>query len=1375
MKSYNIAHFGAFDVDSFGDSLFAEIFRNEMSERININKIVLFSVSERKKSYNDNGHVYSYSQFDEINKMVKFDAIVVGGGELLHFKPITFNPKIDGKKMSYPGGYMWTFPIEKSRKNNIPILFNCVGVPYDFEKGESKILDEYLCDISYMSVRDEYSKNKLCRNIVNKEVIKCVPDSIFCIDKYYTLNKLNEIKNNLIYELKFDLNKPYIVFQYGTSYNLSEIINQLKKIKKDYNYNIILLPINYCHEDLDSLRKIKKNLNDKDILIEKRLKPSEIISIIANCSIFLGTSLHGNLIATVYGKKIIALDMYRGFVSKIDGLLNVLDLKQNIVPEPDGIYSKFNEVVNDDLYNNHIKRIIKKIQENISEHFNYMANIIEDACLASEICINDNCSNNDIPKYSYMKSYICYGKENKYIYSITSKNKNKYVFEFNINESINTSNLEFNICSDVPIKISEIKSFCNMTEIPIEPVNGFKNEDDSLFFVDYNIKYKFLGNNVVEKIIIECNIEYFSNYDNISLLRDNANNLKGHIELLLQSERNLNSQNNQLNIELNNKGAHIEQLIKSERHLNGELNNKKCHIELLLKNERELRNEVTNLKNKIEELNDENKGLKVEARNKEGHIELLLESERELERIKGSRSWRFMSYIWTVRDKIIPRGSKRRLIIKLCVKAVKHPIKFIKKCTPKRIGKFFYYLKREGVSNVSARLDECVIGNSDEKINLNITNINENKVYTVSDFEKLVFNKVENPKVSIIIPVYNQIHYTYACLKSILENTNNVSYEVIIANDCSTDITSKIEEFVENINVITSEKNLRFLLNCNNAAKYAKGEYILFLNNDTQVQKNWLSSLVSLIESDKSIGMVGSKLVYPDGRLQEAGGIIWNDASGWNYGRLSDPQESEYSYVKECDYISGAAMMIRHTLWKEIGGFDEYFAPAYYEDTDLAFEVRKHGYKVMLQPASIVVHFEGISNGTDITTGQKSYQVKNAEKFKEKWKNELVDQFNNGESVFLAKDRSKNKKHILVVDHYVPHHDKDAGGKCTYMYLKLFVSLGMKVTFIGDNFHPHQPYTSELQQLGIEVLYGNYYYSNWKKWIEENGEYFDYVYLNRPHISEKYIDLVKKYTDAKIIYFGHDLHYLREYREYQITGEKSKLKSSNEWKEKEFDLFNKADVIHVVGTYEQGILMEEFKDKPVRNIPVYVYDSVRDDVNKNFEKRENIIFVGGFGHPPNADAVIWFAEKIFPSILEKYPNIIWYIVGSKPPESVQKLACKNIVVTGFISDEELADLYEKSRIAVVPLRVGAGVKGKVIEAMYNQIPLITTSIGAEGLSLEENAFIVVDKEDEFADQVIELYENFDKLIELSDNSIQFIKNYFTRETAKKVILSDIEI
>ena len=231
---------------------------------------------------------------------------------------------------------------------------------------------------------------------------------------------------------------------------------------------------------------------------------------------------------------------------------------------------------------------------------------------------------------------------------------------------------------------------------------------------------------------------------------------------------------------------------------------------------------------------------------------------------------------------------------------------------------------------------------------------------------RLKFEQVENPTVSIIIPVYNQIHYTYACLLSILEHTKDVSYEVIIADDVSTDATEHLSEYAEGLVICRNSTNQGFLRNCNNAARHARGKYVMFLNNDTQVTENWLSSLVQLIESDPSIGMVGSKLVYPDGRLQEAGGIIWSDGSGWNYGRLDNPDKPEYNYVKDVDYISGAAILLSNELWNQIGGFDTRFAPAYCEDSDLAFEVRKAGYRVVYQPKSRVIHFEGVSNGADV-------------------------------------------------------------------------------------------------------------------------------------------------------------------------------------------------------------------------------------------------------------------------------------------------------------------------------------------------------------------------------------------------------------------------
>lgn len=643
----------------------------------------------------------------------------------------------------------------------------------------------------------------------------------------------------------------------------------------------------------------------------------------------------------------------------------------------------------------------------------------------------------------------------------------------------------------------------------------------------------------------------------------------------------------------------------------------------------------------------------------------------------------------------------------------------------------------------------------------------------ITESSKIVFEKHENPQVSIVISVYNKWNYTYSCLNSIYKNTKNVSYEIIIADDGSVDKTIDIRNYVDNIKVVRNDKNLGSLFNCNNAAKYANGKYILFLNNDMNVQQNWLKELVNLIENNDDIGMVGSKLVYTDKRLKEAGGIVWNDGNAFNYGRFDNPENPQYNYVKEVDYITGECIMIRTSLWEKIGGFDKRYRTTYYEDTDLAFEVRKQGYRVVYNPKSVVIHFEGVSHGTNTRYGIKSYQLLNQKKFLKKWKDVLQkDHFSKGKDFFYARDRSKNKKVVLVIDYMVPEYDQHAGGRCTFNYLKLFSEMGFKVIFIGDNSYKNEPYTSELQKMGIEVLYRSSYMKNINSWIKKNSNYIDYVYLNRPDVSIKYIDLIKNYTHAKIIYFAHDLHYLRELRNYEIDKNKQHLYNSDNFKKIEFDIVNKSDVVYVVSSYEKEILKQEFPNKIIRNIPVYVYDNINNMDNNAYEDRKNILFVGGFNHTPNVDGVTWFYNNILPIILNKIPNVKFYIVGSNPPNSIKKLQSENVIVTGYVTDEKLNTLYEKCRLVVAPLRYGAGVKGKVVEAIYNQVPLVTTSIGAEGLINIEKYAMITDVEKEFANKVIELYTNKNKWIELSELYNKYIENYFSKKAALEIVSID---
>lgn len=349
--------------------------------------------------------------------------------------------------------------------------------------------------------------------------------------------------------------------------------------------------------------------------------------------------------------------------------------------------------------------------------------------------------------------------------------------------------------------------------------------------------------------------------------------------------------------------------------------------------------------------------------------------------------------------------------------------------------------------------------------------------------------------------------------------------------------------------------------------------------------------------------------------------------------------------------------------------------------------------------------------------------------------------------------------------------DTDAGSRCSFSYINIFKELGFHVTFLPSDLKKREPYCTILQQNGIEVLYGKIYENNnLFNWFRDNLKYFKYFYLQRPEVSIKYIDQIKKHSSNKIIYFAHDLHYIRLLRQYNLTHKKKKLKESQNIKRVEMEIFSKVDVIYVVGSYEYKFLKDQIKNKIVRNIPLYIYENQYNYLEKNFSKREGLIFVGGM-HDTNIDAVIWFSKEVFPLILSKYPDMILYIVTNEI-KYIKNLESKNIKILCKLSDENLHNLYQKTRIAVAPLRFGAGVKGKVVEAAYNQIPMVTTSIGAEGLDKSIGSFVIADNSEKMAEIICELYLDFPKLKKMSDSGKLLINKYFSKKLAKEILLKD---
>jgi GT2 family glycosyltransferase len=449
-----------------------------------------------------------------------------------------------------------------------------------------------------------------------------------------------------------------------------------------------------------------------------------------------------------------------------------------------------------------------------------------------------------------------------------------------------------------------------------------------------------------------------------------------------------------------------------------------------------------------------------------------------------------------------------------------------------------------------------------------------------TDFKSFTLPVFSGPVVSIIIPVYNQSIYTYNCLLSILENTDGVPYEVIIVDNASTDNTREVLSMIKNVRIITNKENVGFVDACNVGAAAARAEDILFLNNDTVVTPHWLSALQRIFQEDCKCGAVGPKMIYPDNTLQLAGNIVWRDASAMNFGKFSNPDEPEYNYVREVDYCSGAALMVRKNLFHLIGGFDPRYAPAYWEDADLCFAIRKRGYKVLYQPDSVVVHFEGISAGTTIKAGMKRYQKLNKPKFVDKWKSDLEKQYDNRhQNIFLARDRNKNKR-ILIIDRFVPKHDRDAGSFLMFSFLRVLARSGYRIVFWPDDPTKYEPYTSEVQQMGIEVIYER---NSFRIYMKRNGNFFDCAILAGSRTSASYIDKVRKQI-PKVVYLALDFGLMKEQRRYET--ESAPRTNSQRFDNRELYLFRSCNIIGVLSPAEKDMILSEIADANVFVIPL---------------------------------------------------------------------------------------------------------------------------------------------------------------------------------------------
>ena len=618
----------------------------------------------------------------------------------------------------------------------------------------------------------------------------------------------------------------------------------------------------------------------------------------------------------------------------------------------------------------------------------------------------------------------------------------------------------------------------------------------------------------------------------------------------------------------------------------------------------------------------------------------------------------------------------------------------------------------------------------------------------------------EAPMVSIVIPVYGQHATTFACLKSIAAEPPRQSFEVVIMDDCSPEPAATALALVQGVRIIRNASNLGFIGNVNAGAQAALGQWLIILNNDTLLRPNAIDAMLDTFEAQVNVGLVGAKLLNADGSVQEAGGIVWRDGSAWNWGRGQSRDDPRFNFVRDADFCSGAALAIRRELFLDMGGFDLHYAPAYYEDADLAFRIRARGLRVLYQPAAEIFHLEGVSHGRDEKSGVKAYQVTNAKKFFERWQSTLAPHRENAAEPELEAHRASTSN-ILIVEACMITPDQDAGSVRLLNMLKILKRDGHHVTFVADNLEYAPKYVALLQQIGVEVLHGAFA-GTVRKVLQARGPSLDTIMFCRHYIASRYVDQVRDFApNARIIFDTIDLHFVREEREALLRNDTTMSRGATVTRAKELAVMKHCDLTLVVSEFEQALLAEIL---PTAKVDIISLINDAAPAPRQFIERKGILFIGGFRHPPNVDGVTWYITEVLPHVREALPGVVTTIVGSNMPNSLAALACDGVDIKGFVENTE--PLLMTARVSIAPLRFGAGIKGKINEAMKFGIPVVATRCAVEGMHLVPDADVLVgDDPRAFAEAIVRAYNDAALWEKLSQGGLQNVHRHFSVDAA----------
>jgi len=634
--------------------------------------------------------------------------------------------------------------------------------------------------------------------------------------------------------------------------------------------------------------------------------------------------------------------------------------------------------------------------------------------------------------------------------------------------------------------------------------------------------------------------------------------------------------------------------------------------------------------------------------------------------------------------------------------------------------------------------------------------------------EQLNFSLPSFPKVTILLVLWNQAELTLACLKA-LHSQDNGSFEVLIVDNASSDATTQLLGMISGVRVITNTENIGFLKAVNIAAYQAHGQYLLLLNNDALVRPGIIQQAINRIESAPDIGAVGGRVILPDGSLQEAGSIVWQDGTCLGYKRGELPDTNEAMFVRDVDYCSGVFLLTPTELFCQMGGFDVKYAPAYYEETDYCMRLWKRGLRVVYDPAIVLDHFE---YGSSAVIEQAKHQMEiNRTKFLGTHIDALAEHHNyDAKNIVYARMKNSHKGRVLFIDDRVPLKNLGAGYPRAKSILQTLVDKGWFVTFYPFNEPILVDNWKDIYEAipdTIEVIRG-YGSNKLERFLTERAGYYDVLFISRPSNMAKINRIYKKSPDLfsglKIIYDAEAIWSIRDIQKLKIQGKSISEKETAQHIDQEVALAKISHTVLAVSSQEAQC----FKNAGYNEVHVLGHALAASPTGKSFAERKDILFVGRLedDDSPNVDSMLWFISEVLPLINSEHKERIKvYLIGKNGASALKKINSPDVVLLGAIDD--LTDWYNNCRIFIAPTRFAAGIPLKVPEACAHGIPVVLTPILAKQLNWwHEQEVLVGETAVGFAKQCLRLYNDKELWQKIRENAVnRIVRDHSTSDFA----------